>query len=306
MKKTAAIVIAVVALVAIVGVAAAWIAGAFSAPITRYAPKDSDIAVYVNINKINQHRITKAVKKYDAVKAGLKDAQSKTDIPLDDLLASEVRIFANTDKFDPEKPVMNAIISFEKAGLPAKALASAAKEEGSEKCNIQGKAAVKDKKANVAIIELGKKLLQVSGGAEPVCLTKGPETALAKAIDTGALVSIAYQVNKKAVDMANAQAKEAVGATIPEDIATVTLNLRDGGKDLLLEAALNFKSDKSAAEFTKILEGKLAEAKAAFKETKDVDDILGKIKIVNKGAKITISIAYPVDEIIKKIDEAMK
>ena len=278
-----------------------------SAPLPSYAPQDADLIVYVNNKKCDAHPIVQEFKKMpmytqsrEEVEKILKRNDSK--LTVDDLDQLEGCIFINSKTVSaaPEKS-LQAIVRFEKP-LMADVLALVAKEAPDFKATkLNGKPALKSKDA--VILTLNDKMGQFSGtDAE---LKSGNSSALVKAVNTDALLSIAYQVVKLPAEALGQIPEEY--RKLAEQIGFVAINVLDAGKDLQATLVVTFKDEKSAKDAHEQVAAALAIAKKADSVPPEAREIMEKkVQAKLDGKKVIVSAAYPVDKIIAAMKDAMK
>lgn len=268
-----------------------------------YAPADADLIAYVNVQKISANKIATTLRAREDAKEGIAEAEKKSGLKVDDLLKSEGAIFVNTKTIEGNPvPAISAVVRFAAdSGDMSKKLFDFAKKENKtvKETKVDGKAALADD--NAAIIALSKSTIQISakqGEKAFACLAAKGETELTKAVDTTALISIAY----KAGDEARKAVKEQFGGEVPNDITFVTANLRENKDNLDVELVFKFEKAESA----KAAQEYLAKMRDVFKGTSDDPKIkksLEDIRIEAKGKALTISSSEKIDEIIETINQ---
>ena len=216
--------------------------------LTSYAPEKADMIAYVNVRKISANKVGQAILAREDAKEQIAEVEKKTGLKIADMLNSEVAVFLDSRTFGGENPAVSAIGRFARTScdLPEKIFASVKKEDKDVKeITVEGKKAVTDKDGNVAMIELSKTMVQISsksGDKGFVVLKPGALTDLAKAIDTNALVSIAYRVSDNVRDFAKwFLPKEIIG-----DVTFVTANLIENKDSIDAEFVLMFTKAESA------------------------------------------------------------
>ena len=302
MKKT--IISCALAMFAIVGLVTAC-SQQEASPVS-YAPADADLIAYINGKKLSANKVGQAIKAREDAKTEIAEAEKKCGFKVDDVLNSEIAVFINTKTIEGDKtPAMSIIGRFEESvDLPGK-LFECAKKNGknTKELTIDGKKAITDEKGEFALIELSKSTLQFSAkqGDKPFgALKPGAGTELTKSIDTGALISIAYKVS----DEARKQLKETL-PMIPEDVAFVTLNVRERQENIDAEIVVTFEKEESA----KVLESFLITIRETYKS--QIEDPAAKkqlegVKVVCNGNKIVVSASATADEIVALINDQAK
>ena len=299
------ILIAVVVIGALCAALALALGGSASLP--SFAPKDADLIVYVNNKKCDAHPITQEFKKLPMYKEAQKELEAtlkkdESKLNVDDLNKSEGCIFVNSKTVSaaPEKS-LQAIVRFEKP-LMADVLALVAKEASDFKeTKLNGKPALKSKDA--FILTLNDKMGQFSGtDAE---LKSGNASALVKAVNTDALISVAYQVDKLPAEALGQIPEEY--RKLAEQISFIAINVLDAGKDLQATLVVTFKDEKSAKETQEQIAAVLALAKKSSELPAETREIIEKkVQVKLEGKKVTVSASYPVGKIIDMMKELSK
>lgn len=301
MKKI--IIVCALAMLAIVGLVTACAQREPS--LVTYAPADADLIGYVNLRKISANKIGKAILAREDAKAQIAEFEKKSGLKADELLNSEVAVFANTASFSGKIPAMSVIGRAKSADDLAAKIFAAIKKDSKETKDIQvdGKKAITGGDGEMALIELGRNLLQISskqGDKGFAALKSGAGTELGKTVDTNALVSIAYKVS----DEVRKLIKENI-PMIPEDVSFVAVNIRENNDsiDTVLEVKFAKPESAEAAKGTLIT---LRDNVKDSEEAKQYKKNLEGLKIDAKGDTLTITASEKVDEIIKLINEATK
>lgn len=301
MKKI--ITICALAMLAIV----AFVAGcpAREVSLVTYATADADLVGYINVQKLAANKIGKTLLAREDAKAQIAEFEKKTGLKADELLKSETAMFVNSASFKGKLPAMSVISRFKSADdQGAKIFAAIKKEDKDTKdIKVDGKKAITDKDGEMALIELGKNLLQVSskqGDKGFVALKSGAETELAKAVDTTALMSVAYKVGAETRKLI----KENV-PMIPEDVTFITINIRENKDSIDAELVVKFEKAESAAA----AKGTLVTLRDNVKDSEEAKQYkknLEGLKIDAKGDALIITASEKVDEIIKLVNDATK
>ena len=275
------------------------------APLVSYAPADADLVGYINLQKIAANKIGKTILAREDAKAQIAEAEKKSDLKVDELLNSEVAVFANTASFSGKLPAMSVIGRAKGAEDLGAKIFAAAKKDGKDVKDIQvdGKKAITDKDGEMAMIELGRNLLQIGskqGEKGFVALKSGAETELAKSVDTNALISVAYKVGAETRKLI----KENV-PMIPEDVTFVTVNIRENKDSIDTELVVKFEKAESAAA----AKGTLITLRDNLKDSEEAKQYkknLEGLQIDAKGDALIITASEKVDEIIALINDAAK
>lgn len=268
-----------------------------------YAPADADLIAYINFQKISANKIYTTLRAREDAKAAIAEAEKQSGLKVDDVMKSDAALFVNTKTFDGGNiPAMSGIVCFAKDNMPAKIFDNIKKQDKTTKeTKIEGKTALTAPDGSVAIIALNQNTMQVSAkqGDKPfVCLTAKGDTALTKAVDQNALISIAF----KAGDETRKMAKEALGDAVPNDITFVTANLRENKDSLDLELVVKFEKADSAKAAQEFLVSQRDAAKGAIDDA-ELKKTLEGVKIEAKGQKLVLTASEKVDEILATINK---
>jgi len=303
MKKKTAVIVAAVSLLVAAGLVAAWALGAFDAPPPlSYAPKDADVIAYADLEKIFAHKVGAALKA-KITKEQLDELKEKSGFTLDDLLNSEVFVFADSRNFDGKNLMApDAIVKFNRGdNMPEKLLIELKKNGGDKivSSGIDGKMAIRNDRGNT-LIALNRTMMQISPGfsrGRPRCLTGGGETELAKAVDTSALFSIAFRASDETRRYFAGSPFAVLG-----DLLFAMANIRERGSDLELEIALTFSKPENAKAAQELLQGLIAAAANACQDA-DQKRLLESIRIAVGHRKLTASLRESADNVVKLIGD---
>ena len=313
MKKKVLLAIVGIAILIVVALAAAWCLGAFGpsplkcaagktapekaevSPMS-YAPEGTDAITYINFKKICSSKIGKALLADEKVKKELAKAEKESGLTEKELTSAEIYWFYNFGK-DEQIPQLAAIVCT-KNGVPQKALDSLKKD----KFTVDGKPAAKDDE--ILLVALSKNMLQISkidpraSEKDLHALKKGKKPALAKEIDTGALISTAFRPDADS----KMQLKAATQGMLPDDLELVTANVREKGKNLVIEVVGTFQKADSAKQVDGALAALLSQLKQGDAETAEM---LKDLKIEAKGKKLVISLKIETDKVVTLIKSTM-
>ena len=294
MKKK--VLLAVAGAVALVVIVLLIVLTAGGASPMSYAPEGTDMIAYFNFKKFYSSKIGKALLAEEKFKRSFAEAEKEMGLTEKELTSTEVYLFADIVKGE-EKPQI-AVISCTKKGVPQKILDSL---KDAAKLTVDGKPAAR--KDDRLFVVLGKNMLQFSPIAPETpdkdlhALKKGKKTALAKAVDTGALISIAIKIDADT----KAQLREASHGGFPDDFDFLTANIREKGKNLIAEVVAEFQKKESAKQTDQMLAGFLE----MLKNNAETAEMLKDLKIEAKGKKLVISLKIETDKAVTLLKSMM-
>lgn len=275
--------------------------------LAAYAPKGTDIIIYVNAEKISQNPIYQKLAAGDAGKEAIGSADaavSAYSLKLDDLLQSRFCIFGSTDGLLKQEVAFTAIAGFRQdlAETIVTTLAKKAEEE-KEKSEIVNSADIDGHKALVfsgregagCLIAMNAKMIQArlaggSGHSVSKSLLTAKETAFTKTVNEDSLISIscdtaALQIPESYVNMLKEQGLDA----LVKDLAGVAVNWSSADGTEKIQLSISYKNAEAATAsfglintFYNMGKAQFAQADESGKvsaENQKVVDLLNKIKI---------------------------
>lgn len=287
----------------------------FSGPsLADYAPEDTNMIVYANVEAFADHPLCADLEKIMSVnRKDLEKELKKEKIELDDALSTKICFFFNVED------LLNGKMSF--LGMADTAvdtetlLASAKKnfkDDESAKIDdseIDGDAALYVEKPgeNVCLIARSGSLLQFSFAEDKKAIVQEALEKegidLADAIDTGAIVSVAVDVERIGLTKQNKQMVKEMGAdALIDGLKFVTVNVTDKGSDLGVEIVLTYEESDVAKEAEDTLET-YRKMGARTVEDKDLKEFLKEEIDVDRSGD-TVTISFEIDE--KTVKKAAK
>ena len=341
MKTSTKIIISAAAVLVIaVIVVCLFVFGVFEgrSELPQYAPEGTDVIVYVNGRKIAGTKAFAAFKK-TAAYGEMAGAARRKGLDIDKVFQGEACVFFDFGSVfrHPAKVFPFTVIyrgsqaetlfelsrkntgeKVEKAEAAADKAKAEAANNGREYVTptipkfsadkIDGKPAfVMTGDANVAAILLDKDLVQYSVAGDKSKLIDTPlkkkkGTRLTKAVDTSALISIAWKVDIPQ-NAAAGKGKNPSG-DIVTDLEIVSLHVYESGDDLRIKLVGSYRSIEKAkaAQESVIALRKLARERIGDGD-KELADVLKALEISQSGNKVTISLKYGQDDFVKLIEK---
>ena len=275
-------------------------------PLLR-APQDTDAIVYIDADRIKSHRLYGALKSRPDVQAGLEAFRQECGFDAEMLMGSELFVFYNTKQLERKDPAMAMILRFKNSDiLPKKLfdLIAGNEKSGLEAAVIDGRPALVDKEDGMGgIIAASDRELHLSFARGVLrCLPTGGETPLTEAVDTNALISIAFRPDAES----RMKLKETSQGIFPADIVMLSVNIRERGGDLAIELVIELEKDESVRTLDGLLLALVGKARNDCAGKASILKVLDKIGIAKKGRKLIVSLVAAPDEIIGFVDSTMK
>lgn len=301
-----------------------------------YAPADTALIVYSNGPAISSSKVFQAFRATAFFRENIETPAQQTlaagGLSLDDGLSAEVAAFAalpakpgaDIQKSDSivryRRPVADKVLEFAGTMLASEAEngGGADKKSPVTRGTIGGKPAVTVSfpEAKATLIALDNDLMQwsiaVDGGA-PALLSKRPATALTAAIDTEALISVAYIPADSA----------AVEAALPEEarafftgLKSAKLNLRNADGRLAAKAELVYSDPETAKMMRQQLRMLVGVFQAAAEEdggaeaqptmSPELRALLKGVRISGRGTRVAVELGCTDDEAIRLLQQQLK
>lgn len=267
----------------------------------KFAPSDADLIVRVDGDRILRWPVFKklrALPKFQSFDQQAQQELAKYEVSLDDLLATELCVFVDVDKFDPERPAVE-VIARTKKPLSAKLFAFIdavnAQHQGKvpfTRETIDGKEArVKSEpSASAALIALDDDLIQFSlNAAKPAALTRRPGTELSSIIESNSMISVAYRMDGEA---AAALLKKCPPELHPfvNGLTAAAINVIDSGNSVRIKAELAYSNAESADGVRQMLSGMLKALLSEDAQTNpELAATLKRLEISGHGRKVIVT-----------------
>lgn len=278
----------------------------------RYAPANADLIIRINGRAIHGNRIFAKFKESADYQAWAKKAQdelTKVGLVLDDMIKSDVYVFADVDTFNPNRPAMHFLFRTSKpySSLLLGLLDKKAAEPGSKKTTVKrivvgGKEArvVADESVSMGVVAIAGDLLQISlNSPELTELVKGSATELTSIIDSDAMISIAYKISEASANALLAKCPEEFRPFIT-GLTAASINLIDGGESIRIKGELAYADQQTADGIRQMLQGLLEVLRqSSAQDNPELAEVLKKITISGRGNMVVISFDCPNEEIIK-------
>lgn len=282
----------------------------------KFAPAEADLIIRIDGARIVKNQVFQKLRALPEFQKFDQDAQKELapyDLTLDDLLKTEICVFADVNNFNAERPAIEMLSRTSKP-LAKKMFALIDRKSVEKKdktaiksATIGGKDArvVNEEGMSIAVIALDNDLIQLSlNAAAPTALTKQGNAELCAIIDSDAMISIAYRMD--------AAAAKALLAKTPQDIhpfidglIAASVNVVDGGSEIKFRAELAYAVKEKADGVRQMFSGLLEVTKAqAAQENPELAATLKRVSISGSGNKVIASFTCDNEEAFKQLKSA--